>query len=54
MIATKAHEVAATSQFEKLIDHALAVDPTVDVIAERDDGILGLRVDGLDQGGQGD
>ena len=46
-------QIAATSQIEKLVENALGIDPTVDVIAEGDDGVGWLGFDGGDQGRQG-
>ena len=52
VISKDRDQVAATSQIEKLIEDALGVVPSVDVIAERDDGVVGLGIDGFDQGGE--
>ena len=46
--------MAATSQFEKLLQDAFGVVASVDVIAQRHDGVVGLGIDGVDQGRKGD
>ena len=46
-------QVAATSQIKKLVENALGVVTSIDDIAEGDDGVLGLGIDGGDQGRKG-
>jgi hypothetical protein len=54
VVAQDRNETAAAGQGNQLVDHAPAVDTPVHVVTQRDDGVVRLRRDGLDQLRQGD
>jgi hypothetical protein len=53
VVSQDRHKAASVGQDDQLIENALAVDATINVIAQRDDRVVRLRIDGLDECGQG-
>lgn len=53
VISQDRHEAAAVGQGDQLVENAFAVEATIYEITERHDGVFGLRIDGLDECGQG-
>ena len=53
MVAADEDEVAAAREVDELLDAIPRIRPPVDDVAEDDDRVLGLGIDGLDEGLQG-
>jgi hypothetical protein len=47
VIADKRAQPALAGQQQEAIDRAAGIRPAVDVVAQRDDGVGGLRFDGV-------
>ena len=53
MVAHQRDQVASALKFDQLVQHTLAVDPPIHVVAQRDERVVRLNVDGGENRGEG-